>query len=52
VVAGIDCGFANFAILHTVDPDIAWHKLQVLVCGAEIASCRLLKQRPAVRQFR
>jgi 5-methyltetrahydropteroyltriglutamate--homocysteine methyltransferase len=41
VIAGTDCGFASFATLHTVDPDIAWHKLEALVQGAEIASRRL-----------
>jgi 5-methyltetrahydropteroyltriglutamate--homocysteine methyltransferase len=41
VLAGADCGFASFATLHTVDPDIAWRKLEALVQGAEIASRRL-----------
>ncbi|TWS99661.1 cobalamin-independent methionine synthase II family protein [Reyranella sp. CPCC 100927] len=41
VIAGTDCGFASFATLHTVDPDIAWRKLEALVQGAEIASGRL-----------
>jgi 5-methyltetrahydropteroyltriglutamate--homocysteine methyltransferase len=41
VIAGTDCGFASFATLHTVDPDIAWRKLEALVHGAEIASRRL-----------
>lgn len=41
VMAGTDCGFASFATLHTVDPDIAWRKLQALVDGAAIASERL-----------
>jgi 5-methyltetrahydropteroyltriglutamate--homocysteine methyltransferase len=41
VIAGTDCGFASFATLHTVDPDIAWRKLEALVRGAEIASRRL-----------
>ena len=41
VIAGTDCGFASFATLHTVDPDIAWRKLEALVQGAEIASRRL-----------
>ena len=43
VIAGTDCGFASFATLHTVDPDIAWRKLESLVQGAEIASRRLWK---------
>jgi 5-methyltetrahydropteroyltriglutamate--homocysteine methyltransferase len=42
-IAGTDCGFASFATLHTVDPDIAWRKLEALVKGAEIASRRLWK---------
>ncbi|MFB9947555.1 cobalamin-independent methionine synthase II family protein [Rhizobium puerariae] len=41
VIAGTDCGFASFATFHTVDPDIAWKKLESLVHGAEIASRRL-----------
>lgn len=41
VIAGTDCGFASFATLHTVDPDIAWAKLESLVRGAELASQRL-----------
>jgi 5-methyltetrahydropteroyltriglutamate--homocysteine methyltransferase len=41
VIAGTDCGFASFATLHTVDPDVAWRKLESLVQGAEIASRRL-----------
>ncbi|WFU80365.1 cobalamin-independent methionine synthase II family protein [Bradyrhizobium sp. CIAT3101] len=41
VIAGTDCGFASFATFHTVDPDIAWRKLESLVQGAEIASRRL-----------
>jgi 5-methyltetrahydropteroyltriglutamate--homocysteine methyltransferase len=41
VIAGTDCGFASFATLHTVDPDVAWRKLESLVRGAEIASRRL-----------
>ncbi|MHB0790082.1 cobalamin-independent methionine synthase II family protein [Bradyrhizobium sp. 5.13L] len=43
VIAGTDCGFASFATFHTVDPDIAWRKLESLVQGAEIASHRLWK---------
>lgn len=41
VIAGTDCGFASFATFHTVDPDIAWRKLESLTHGAEIASRRL-----------
>ena len=43
VIAGTDCGFASFATLHTVDPDIAWRKLESLAQGAELASRRLWK---------
>jgi 5-methyltetrahydropteroyltriglutamate--homocysteine methyltransferase len=53
VIAGTDCGFASFATLHTVDPDIAWSKLESLVRGAEIASRRLWKsssRSPALSQ--
>lgn len=38
VVAGIDCGFATFAGMSQVDPEIAWAKLGSLVEGARIAS--------------
>ncbi|MFZ0218357.1 MAG: cobalamin-independent methionine synthase II family protein [Candidatus Dormiibacterota bacterium] len=38
VMAGVDCGFATFAGLSGVDPDIAWAKLASLVEGAAIAS--------------
>lgn len=48
VMAGTDCGFASFATLHTVDPDIAWRKLQALVEGAAIASERLWRPARAV----
>lgn len=41
VIAGTDCGFASFATFHTVDPDIAWRKLESLTRGTEIASRRL-----------
>jgi 5-methyltetrahydropteroyltriglutamate--homocysteine methyltransferase len=49
VIAGTDCGFASFATFHTVDPDIAWRKLESLTQGAEIASRRLwnTKSRPS-----
>ncbi|UVO30662.1 cobalamin-independent methionine synthase II family protein [Bradyrhizobium arachidis] len=50
VIAGTDCGFASFATFHTVDPDIAWRKLESLVQGAEIATRRLwnANARPSV----
>jgi 5-methyltetrahydropteroyltriglutamate--homocysteine methyltransferase len=41
VIAGTDCGFATFATVHTIDPDIAWRKLEALAQGAEMASRRL-----------
>jgi 5-methyltetrahydropteroyltriglutamate--homocysteine methyltransferase len=41
VMAGTDCGFATFAGMDTVDPQIAWAKLQALAEGARIASQRL-----------
>lgn len=41
VIAGTDCGFANFASYQIVDPRIAWMKLGALVEGAALASARL-----------
>ncbi|HEY8477992.1 MAG TPA: cobalamin-independent methionine synthase II family protein [Chloroflexota bacterium] len=41
VVAGTDCGFATFAGFHTVDPKIAWAKLQAMAEGARLASQQL-----------
>jgi 5-methyltetrahydropteroyltriglutamate--homocysteine methyltransferase len=41
VIAGTDCGFATFAGFHTVDPKIAWAKLQAMADGARIASQQL-----------
>jgi len=41
VMAGADCGFATFAGVSQVDPDIAWAKLGSLVEGARIASQEL-----------
>jgi 5-methyltetrahydropteroyltriglutamate--homocysteine methyltransferase len=38
VVASTDCGFATFASMSVVDPDIAWAKLAAMVEGARIAS--------------
>lgn len=38
VIAGTDCGFATFAGFHTVDPRIAWAKLQAMAEGAHVAS--------------
>ncbi|MBT5572261.1 MAG: cobalamin-independent methionine synthase II family protein [Alphaproteobacteria bacterium] len=41
VIAGADCGFATFAGIGKVDPDIAFEKFRSLARGAEIASDRL-----------
>lgn len=41
VVAGSDCGFGTFAGFGTVDPDIAYAKLQTLCEGAARASKRI-----------
>lgn len=41
VIAGTDCGFGTFVGRVTVDPRIAWVKLQALVEGARLASQEL-----------
>jgi 5-methyltetrahydropteroyltriglutamate--homocysteine methyltransferase len=41
VIAGSDCGFATFAALTPVDPDITWAKLAAMADGARIASREL-----------
>ena len=41
VIAGSDCGFATFASLTPVDPDITWAKLAAMADGAAIASAEL-----------
>ncbi len=41
VIAGTDCGFANFASYQIVDPKIAWMKLAALSEGADLASQHL-----------
>jgi 5-methyltetrahydropteroyltriglutamate--homocysteine methyltransferase len=41
VIAGVDCGFSIGASAPTVDPKIAWAKLQTLADGAKLASERL-----------
>jgi 5-methyltetrahydropteroyltriglutamate--homocysteine methyltransferase len=41
VIAGTDCGFANFASYQIVDPKIAWMKLAALTEGAGLASRQL-----------
>ena len=38
VVAGSDCGFGTFAGFGSVDPDIAYAKLQAMADGAALAS--------------
>lgn len=38
VIAGTDCGFATFAGLDTVDPQIVWAKLGAMAEGARLAS--------------
>ena len=43
VIAGVDCGFATFAVAPTIDPRIAWAKLGAMVEGARIASQKLWK---------
>lgn len=44
VMAGSDCGFATFAALPNVDPDIAWAKIESLVEGAARASDALWRR--------
>ena len=41
VIAGTDCGFASFSGTHTVDPKIAWAKMQAMAEGARLASQQL-----------
>ena len=38
VIAGSDCGFGTFAGFGTVDPDIAYAKLEAVAEGARLAS--------------
>ena len=40
VIAGSDCGFGTFAGFGSVDPEIAYAKLEALVQGTELASAR------------
>ena len=47
VLASTDCGFGTFAGVATVDPAIAWAKLDALVHGAKRASTRLRPRRPS-----
>ena len=41
VIAGTDCGFATFAGIADVDPQIVWAKLQAMAEGARLASRQL-----------
>jgi len=41
VIAGSDCGFANFVTAREIHPSIVWAKLQALAEGARIASKKL-----------
>ena len=41
VIAGVDCGFATFAERPTIDPRIAWAKLEAMVEGARLAAREL-----------
>ncbi|MGZ5908925.1 MAG: hypothetical protein ACXWLB_03555 [Reyranella sp.] len=44
VIAGTDCGFANFASYQITDPKIAWMKLAALTEGAALASRQLWRE--------
>lgn len=41
VIAGSDCGFGTFAGFGSVDPEIAYAKLETLAKGAELAASRV-----------
>jgi 5-methyltetrahydropteroyltriglutamate--homocysteine methyltransferase len=41
LMAGTDCGFDTFINFSQVDPAVAWHKLESLVWGAELATAEL-----------
>ncbi len=41
VIAGSDCGFGTFAGFGSVDPEIAYAKLEALAQGAALASARV-----------
>jgi 5-methyltetrahydropteroyltriglutamate--homocysteine methyltransferase len=47
VIAGSDCGFANFANAREIHPSIVWAKLQALAEGARIASKKLFRRPPS-----
>src|SRR5215213_7876306 len=44
VIAGADCGFANFASTCEVHPSVVWIKLKALADGARLASAELWRQ--------
>jgi 5-methyltetrahydropteroyltriglutamate--homocysteine methyltransferase len=46
VIAGSDCGFANFANARETHPSIVWAKLQALADGARIATKKLFSPPP------
>jgi 5-methyltetrahydropteroyltriglutamate--homocysteine methyltransferase len=46
VIAGSDCGFANFASSREIHPSIVWAKLQALADGARIATKKLFSSPP------
>ena len=47
VIAGSDCGFANFVTAREIHPSIVWAKLQALAEGARIASKKLFSPPPS-----
>jgi 5-methyltetrahydropteroyltriglutamate--homocysteine methyltransferase len=47
LIAGTDCGLGTFAGYGPVEAGIGWEKLRSLVEGAELASSRLWRRRPA-----
>jgi 5-methyltetrahydropteroyltriglutamate--homocysteine methyltransferase len=47
VIAGSDCGFANFANSREIHPSIVWAKLQALAEGARIATKKLFSPPPS-----
>jgi 5-methyltetrahydropteroyltriglutamate--homocysteine methyltransferase len=47
VVAGTDCGFATFAALMPIDPQVTYAKLRAMAEGAKLASGELWSGTPA-----
>jgi 5-methyltetrahydropteroyltriglutamate--homocysteine methyltransferase len=43
VIAGTDCGFATFAQVSQVEPEITWAKFRAMAEGARMASAQLWK---------